>query len=47
MTVPSGLSEGSLPLGLQFIAAPMRDAEALGVAAWCERILGPLPTPPL
>jgi aspartyl-tRNA(Asn)/glutamyl-tRNA(Gln) amidotransferase subunit A len=47
VTVPSGLTEGGLPLGLQIVAAQMRDAEALGVAAWCERILGPLPNPPL
>ncbi len=47
VTIPSGLSEAGLPLGFQIIAAPMRDAEVLGVAAWCERILGPLPAPPL
>ena len=47
VTVPSGLSDGGLPLGLQIVATPMRDAEVLGVAAWCERALGPLPAPPL
>jgi aspartyl-tRNA(Asn)/glutamyl-tRNA(Gln) amidotransferase subunit A len=47
VTVPCGLSEAGLPLGIQLIAAPMRDAEVLGVAAWCEKALGPLPAPPL
>ena len=45
VTVPSGLSEAGLPLGIQLIAAPLRDAEMLGAAAWCERILGALPAP--
>ncbi len=47
ITVPSGLSEGGLPLGIQLIGTPLRDAELLGITAWCEKVLGPLPAPPL
>jgi aspartyl-tRNA(Asn)/glutamyl-tRNA(Gln) amidotransferase subunit A len=47
VTIPIGLADAGLPLGLQLIAGPPRDAEVLGAAAWCERVLGPLPGPPL
>ncbi len=47
VTIPIALADNSLPLGLQIVGGPPRDAEVLGVAAWCERVLGPLQAPPL
>ena len=40
VVVPSGLSEGGLPLGVQFAAPPFEEGRLLGVAQWCERALG-------
>jgi aspartyl-tRNA(Asn)/glutamyl-tRNA(Gln) amidotransferase subunit A len=40
VTVPSGISEEELPLGLQLVGRPLRDHDLLGVAAWCEEALG-------
>ena len=36
VTVPSGLSEDEMPLGLQLIGKPYRELDLLQVAAWCE-----------
>jgi aspartyl-tRNA(Asn)/glutamyl-tRNA(Gln) amidotransferase subunit A len=43
--VPVGLAPNGLPLGLQLVAAPRRDYELLQTAAWCENVLGRLPSP--
>ena len=40
VTVPSGISEDELPLGLQLVGRPHRDHDLLEVAAWCEEALG-------
>jgi len=40
VTVPSGISEDELPLGLQLVGRPHRDHDLLAVAAWCEEALG-------
>ena len=40
VVVPSGLSEEGLPLGVQFAATPFDEGRLLGVARWCERVLG-------
>ena len=40
VVVPSGLSEGGLPLGVQFAAAPFEEGKLLGVARWCEQAMG-------
>jgi aspartyl-tRNA(Asn)/glutamyl-tRNA(Gln) amidotransferase subunit A len=40
MTVPSGLTRGGLPLGMQLIGGPYQEAHLLKVASWCERALG-------
>lgn len=40
VTVPSGISEDELPLGLQLVGRPHRDHDLLEVAAWCEDALG-------
>jgi len=40
VTVPSGISEDELPLGLQLVGRPHRDHDLLEAAAWCEEALG-------
>jgi len=40
VTVPSGLSEDEMPLGLQLIGRPHGELDLLEVAAWCEEKLG-------
>jgi aspartyl-tRNA(Asn)/glutamyl-tRNA(Gln) amidotransferase subunit A len=39
VTVPSGLSGGGLPMGLQMVGRPYGDVELLRTAAWCEEAL--------
>ncbi|HXF67517.1 MAG TPA: amidase family protein, partial [Burkholderiales bacterium] len=36
LSIPVGLGPQGLPLGLQIVGAPGRDAAALAAAAWCE-----------
>src|SRR5262245_29629100 len=40
ISLPSGLDASGLPHAIQLVAAHGRDAHLLGVAAWCERVLG-------
>ena len=47
ISLPSGVSPASrLPLAVQLVQAAGAEARLLGVAAWCERVLGPMPAPP-
>lgn len=46
ISLPSGLGRGRLPLAVQLVQAAGADARLLGAAAWCERVLGPMPAPP-
>ena len=47
ISLPSGVSSASrLPLAVQLVQAAGAEARLLGVAAWCERVLGPMPAPP-
>jgi aspartyl-tRNA(Asn)/glutamyl-tRNA(Gln) amidotransferase subunit A len=47
VSLPSGVSDASrLPLAVQLVQAAGADARLLGVAAWCERVLGAMPAPP-
>ena len=46
LSLPSALSPLGLPLAVQLIGAAARDAELLGVAAWCERVLDFTLSPP-
>ena len=39
ITLPSGLSEGSMPLGVQLVAGQFDETGLLAVAAWCEEVL--------
>ena len=45
VTVPSGLSQSGLPLGIQLIAARMEEPRLLSAAKWCEQVLGKMPAP--
>jgi len=45
ITINGGLSPEGLPLGLQFVAAPLADHTLLRTGAWCEQVLGRLPAP--
>ena len=47
VTVPSGLSQSDLPLGIQLIAARLEERRLLNAASWCEQVLGKMPAPPL
>ena len=40
VTVPSGLAENRMPLGLQLIGNPYSEWELLEIAGWCEKALG-------
>ena len=47
ITIPSGLAESGLPMGLQIIAAPFREERLLSAARWCERVLDVHLSPPV
>jgi aspartyl-tRNA(Asn)/glutamyl-tRNA(Gln) amidotransferase subunit A len=40
ISLPSGIAESGLPLGIQLVASPFAEARLLGAAAWCEAALG-------
>ena len=40
ITIPSGLSESGLPLGVQLASAPFAEELLLATAHWCEQVLG-------
>lgn len=47
IALPAGLDAQGLPLGVQLVAAPWREADLLAAAAWCEQALPSAPAPPL
>ena len=46
ITLPSGLSEAGLPMGIQLAAAPFAEETLLAVAHWCEQALATSLAPP-
>ncbi len=46
ITLPSGLSESGLPLGIQLASAPFAEETLLAAAHWCEQVLDVSLTPP-
>lgn len=46
ITIPSGLSQSGLPLGVQLEGAPFREDKLLATARWCEVVLGMDMVPP-
>lgn len=47
ISIPSGLSEDGLPLGIQLASAPLDEQKMLSVARWCEQVLDVTLTPPV
>ncbi len=45
ITLPSGLSEGGMPLGVQLVSGYFDEGRLLAVAAWCEQVMGVRLTP--
>jgi aspartyl-tRNA(Asn)/glutamyl-tRNA(Gln) amidotransferase subunit A len=46
VTIPSGLSENGMPLGVQLGGLPFEEGKLLGIAKWCETTLGVQLSPP-
>ena len=47
ITVPSGLADSGLPLGIQLIAGPFQEPRLLAAAGWCEAALDVHLSPPV
>ncbi|MCH8297187.1 MAG: amidase [Chloroflexi bacterium] len=47
ITLPIGLAESGLPLGIQLIASPFEEARLLAAARWCEGVLEVDLSPPI
>lgn len=47
ISLATGLSEDSLPIGTQLVGRRGNDADLLAVAAWCEQVLGTIGAPDL
>jgi aspartyl-tRNA(Asn)/glutamyl-tRNA(Gln) amidotransferase subunit A len=46
ITIPSGLNEEKLPLGIQLAGAAFTEGKLLAVARWCEKVLNVHLSPP-
>ena len=46
ITIPSGLSESGMPLGIQLASAPFQEETLLDAARWCEQTLDVHRAPP-
>lgn len=47
ITLPIGLAESGLPLGIQLISSPFEEARLLAAARWCERVIDVQLVPPV
>jgi len=47
ITLPAGLAESGLPLGIQLIASPFEEARLLAAARWCEKVIDVQLAPPV
>ncbi len=47
ITIPSGLNEERLPLGIQLAGAPFAEGKLLAAARWCEKSLNVRLSPPV
>ena len=45
ITIPSGLTENGLPMGIQLVSSPYMEEKILKIAQWCEKILNFTNTP--
>ena len=46
VTLPTGLSQDGMPLAVQLGGLPFEEGQLLGVAQWCETVLGVRLSPP-
>ncbi len=46
ISIPSGLDEGGMPLGIQLASAPFAETRLLAAARWCEQALDVTLVPP-
>ena len=46
ISIPSGLDDGGMPLGIQLAAAPFAETRLLAAARWCEQALDVTLVPP-
>ncbi|MQF69420.1 amidase [SAR202 cluster bacterium AD-804-J14_MRT_500m] len=47
ITLPSGISDSGLPLGIHLAASSFAEDRLLSAAAWCESVIGFSSTPPI
>ena len=47
ISIPTGLSRDGLPLGVQLVGQTLEEGRLLGVARWCEEVLGVDLVPPI
>ena len=47
ISIPSGLSNDGLPLGIQLASAPLDETTLLSTASWCEQVLDVNLAPPI
>ena len=47
LSLPTGLAESGLPLGIQLVAGPFNEFRLLIAASWCEAAVGATLSPPL
>lgn len=45
ISIPGGLAENGMPIGLQLVAPNLQDEALLSTGAWCENVIGRLPIP--
>jgi Asp-tRNA(Asn)/Glu-tRNA(Gln) amidotransferase A subunit family amidase len=45
ISLPSGLSQAGLPLGIQLVGKPFPERDLIAVARWCEKEIQAPPTP--
>lgn len=45
ITIPSGVTDNSLPLGIQLVGRPFDEERVLNAASWCEKVIGFGPEP--
>jgi amidase len=45
ISLPTGIGAEGLPIGVQLVGAPFKEAKLLAMAAWAEQVLGPMPAP--
>ena len=47
ISLPSGLADSGLPLGIQLVASPFSESRLLAAARWCEEVMGVQLKPPV